>query len=300
MNSAPIPPDLSIIIVNWNTRQLLSQCLRSMIDNLHGMSIESFVVDNGSTDNSVEMVRIEFPEVTLIENHENLGFARANNQAIQHSQGRYILLLNSDAFLSPNAIQKMIQLMEADVSIGIAGACLVYPDRGYQKAHGPLPNYCSEVCSLFGLDKLYKAKVNSQECQETGWVNGACMLIRKTLLDQIGLLDEVFFMFNEEIDLCNRCHKVGAKVVYVKSAIVIHVEGGSTGQTVQRIIRLYSGKLQYFYKYFGSKVENRLKNMMVIASIFKFVIYRLLRVISLGRSRKDEFWWDVSKKLLIM
>ena len=126
------------------------------------------------------------------------------------------------------------------------------------------------------------------------------MLIRKDLLDKVGLLDEAFFMFSEEVDLCNRCQKSGAKVVYIPSAMVIHVHAGSTGQTVQRVLRLYSGKLQYFYKHFGSAIENRLRRMMVIASICKFVIYRLLRVISLGRIRKDDFWGDVSKQLMIM
>jgi GT2 family glycosyltransferase len=297
MNSAPITPDLSIIIVNWNTRQLLSQCLRSVIDNLHGISIESFVVDNGSTDNSVEMVRREFPEVTLIENRENLGFARANNQAIRLSRGRFILLLNSDALLMPNTVQKMINVMESDPSIGIAGACFVYPDNRPQVSHGPLPNFWIELCSLYGLDKLDKAKVGQQGYKDTGWVDGACMLIRKTLLDHIGLLDEAFFMFSEEVDLCNRCHKQGAKVVWIESARVIHVRGGSTGQTVQRVMHLYSGKLLYFYKHFGPNAERHLKRMMIMAAMIKGIFYRLLRVISLGRIQKDEFWWDVSKDL---
>jgi GT2 family glycosyltransferase len=300
MNSTPLNPDLSVIIINWNTRQLLSQCLQSVIDNLHDLSFESFVVDNGSTDNSVEMIQKEFPEVTVIENRENLGFAKANNQAILLSNGRYILLLNSDAFLTPNAIQSMHNMMENNLDVGITGAHLVYPDGRPQVSHGPLPTFWSEVASLFSLDKLHKEKDNHNTYQETGTVSGACMLIRKSLLNQIGLLDEAFFMFSEEVDLCNRCHKAGAKVLYVKSAMVIHTHAGSTGMTVQRIMRLYSGKLQYFYKHFGSKVEYRLKHMMLIASMCKFVVYRLLRIISLGWIRKDDFWWDVSKNLLIM
>jgi GT2 family glycosyltransferase len=300
MDFAQISKDLSVIIINWNTRQMLAQCLRSVKDNLNDLSIETFVVDNGSTDGSAELVRTEFPEVTLIENRENLGFAKANNQAIRLSQGRYILLFNSDAFLTPNAIQRMINVMEFDLSIGIAGAHLVYPDGRSQVSHGPLPTYWSEVGSLFGLDKLQKEKVNHRVIEETGTVSGACMLVRKTLLDQIGLLDEAFFMFSEEVDLCNRCHKVGAKVVYVESATVIHTHAGSTGQTVQRIMRLYSGKLLYFYKHFGPNIEKRLKRMMLIASMLKGLIYRMIRVISLGRIRKDEFWRAVSKELSAM
>ncbi len=220
--------------------------------NLLDLNIEAFVVDNGSSDGSQELVRTDFPEVTLIENRENLGFSKANNQAIRLCSGNYILLLNSDAFLTPHAVQKMIDAMESDLSIGIAGAHLVYPDGSWQVSHGALPTFWSEVASLFGLDKFQMEKGDHGPYQETGTVSGTCLLIRKTLLDQVGLLDEVFFMFSEEVDLCNRCHKVGAKVIYVPSAMVIHTNGGSTGKTVGRIMLLYSGKLQYFYKHFGS------------------------------------------------
>jgi len=289
--------DLSIIIVNWNTKLMLAHCLRSVKDNLQDLQIETLVVDNGSTDGSTGMLRKDFPEVFLIENRENAGFAKASNQAIRLSQGTYILLLNSDAILQPDSVQKMIHVMGADRSIGIVGAGLVYPDGRSQASHGPLPNFWIEVRGLFGLDKLHSEKVDHQVYKETGWVSGACMLIRRSLLDQIGLLDEAFFMFNEEIDLCYRSHKVGTKVVYVQSAIVIHSEGGSTGQSVQRIMRLYSGKLLYFYKHFGPNAERRLKRMMVIATISKGLIYRMLRLLSLGSIHKDDFWWTVSKEL---
>lgn len=276
---------------------MLAQCLRSVKENVQDLKIEMLVVDNGSKDGSTDMLRKDFPEVILIENQENAGFAKASNQAIRLSQGTYILLLNSDAYLQPNSIQKMVHVMEADRSIGIAGASLVYPDGRSQASYGPLPTYWTEVCSLFGLDKLSKVKVKNQEYVETGMVSGACMLIRRALLDQIGLLDEAFFMFNEEVDLCYRCHKVDAKVVSVQSATVVHVEGGSTGQTVQRIMHLYSGKLLYFDKHFGLNAERRLKHVIVIATKLKMLFYRMLRVTSLGRIHKDDFWWAVSKEL---
>lgn len=289
--------NLTIIIVNWNTRALTAQCLNSIYVNQPSSSFEVWVVDNGSIDGSVEMIRQLFPEVHLIENRENLGFTRANNQAIQLSRGRFILLLNSDALLMPNTIQKMMDVMISDPSIGIAGAYLIYPDGRRQVSHRPLPTFWSEVYSLFGLDKLSKPKGNQQEYEETGTVSGACMLIRKTLLNEIGLLDEAYFMFNEEVDLCNRCHNAGLKVVCVYSATAIHAEGGSTGQTVQRVVRLYSSKLHYFYKHFGPKAEQRLKRVMRFSAMVKGIIYRLLRVISFGHIRKDDFWWAVSKEL---
>ena len=289
--------DLSVIIVNWNTRQILSRCLKSVTVNLNNLDTEIFVVDNGSTDGSVEMVSKEFPQVSLIVNQENAGFAKANNQAIRVCNGKYILLLNSDAFLTQNAIQRMLQMMDSDSSIGIAGACLEYPNGQSQVSHGPLPDFWSEARSLFGLDKLSKPKVYKDEYIETGTVSGACMLVRKSLLNDIGLLDEDYFMFNEEVDLCNRCHKAGIKVIFVPSARVIHAEAGSTGQTVQRITRLYSGKLLYFYKHFGPQAELRLQRVMMISANLKGIAYRLLRIISLGRINKDEFWRAISKEL---
>src|SRR3990170_6792304 len=120
--------DLSIIIVNWNTRDLLEKCLQSVYDTVQGLNFEVFVVDNGSSDGSVDMVRQHFPQVRLIGNQENLGFARANNQAIRESIGRYVSLLNSDAFLSGDAIQQMAHLMEIHPAIGIVGANLYSPD----------------------------------------------------------------------------------------------------------------------------------------------------------------------------
>ena len=288
---------LAIIIINWNTRDLLAQSLNSIFVNQPSWPFDVWVVDNGSIDGSVEMTRQRFPDVRLIENLENLGFAKANNQAIRLSRGRYILLLNSDALLMPNTIQKMIDVMISDSSIGIAGAQLLHPDGRLQVSHSPLPTYWTEVYHLFGLDKLSKPKRNHLEYEETGTVSGACMLIRKTLLDQIGLLDEAFFIFSEEVDLCNRCHKAGQKVVCIYSATAIHAEGGSTGQTVQRIVRLYSSKLHYFYKYFGPKVEQRLKRIMKFSVMVKGMIYCLLRIISFGHIRKDDFWWAVSKEL---
>ncbi len=297
MESTQISADISVIVVNWNTRQMLSQCLKSVRDNLQDLLIESFVVDNGSTDGSTEMVRNDFPEVNLIENIQNVGFAKANNQAIRLSVGRYILLLNSDAILTPMAIQKMVRLMDSDQSIGIAGAQLVYPDGRPQGCHGPLPSFWSEVLGLYGFDRFRTVKVGRLDYTETGEVGGACMLIRKKLLDLIGMLDENFFMFNEEFDLCNRCHKAGSKVVHVASATIIHVRGGSTNNTVRRIVQLYANKLRYFNKYFGQKAERRLKVMMIIAAKVKWLFYLILRLLSLGRIQKDKLWSDVINEL---
>jgi GT2 family glycosyltransferase len=200
------------------------------------------------------MVRESYPQVRLIENRENVGFARANNQAIAASRGQAILLLNSDAFITPGAIQQMLAVMESQSGVGIAGASLIYPDGSWQWSHGPLPTLFSEVRSLAGLDKAenwLRRRATRQSFVETGTVSGACLLARREMLEVTGLLDESFFMFNEEVDLCRRANQAGWKVVHVPGAQVVHLNGGSTGITSGRILMLYQGKRQYFAKHHG-------------------------------------------------
>lgn len=245
---------LSIVIVNWNTVGYLEQCLKAVFDELDALAPEVIVVDNASQDGSARMVRETFPQARLMENQENVGFARANNQAIDASRGQAVLLLNSDAFISPGAIQKMLAVLESQPKVGIVGANLVYPDGSWQWSHGPLPSLFSEIRSLAGLDKVdhrVRRGASQHEFIETGTVSGACLLARREMLQEIGPLDESFFMFNEEVDLCLRANEAGWKVVHVPSAQVVHLNGGSTGVTPGRILMLYQGKRQYFAKHQG-------------------------------------------------
>jgi hypothetical protein len=292
--------DLSVAIVNWNTREMLRECLGSLLQHLSDVEYEVFVVDNGSTDGSVEMVAEYFPTVQVIRNEENKGFACANNQAIRASSGRYVLLLNSDAFVQDNSLQKMVAILDANPQIAIAGARLVYPDGSFQVSHGPLPSLNAERLSLLGLDRLLRKRqpINSDTgFIETGTVEGACLIARREALDQFGLIDEDFFFFSEEVDLCYRAHKNGWKVVNIPGTCVVHVAGGSTGIIPRRIVLLYRGKLQYFEKHFGIKARKKLYNAMRLATKLKVLAYSALRIISFGRIHKDSLWREVSKGL---
>lgn len=292
---------LSIIIVNWNTRDLLAQALQSVYDTAQGLAFEVFVVDNASSDGSAAMVRERFPDVRLIENAENVGFARANNQAIRASAGEYVLLLNSDARVTGDCVSQMARLMDERADVGIVGPQLVYPDGRPQAACGPLPSLASEIRSLFGLDRLGwgggHRGGSTQDFRETGYVAGACMMIRRRALDEVGLLDEGYFMFSEEIDLCYRAHQAGWKVMHLPGALAIHVGGGSTGVTPERILRLYRGKLQYFAKHHGDRSGRMLLTAMRIATGVKVVGYTLLRAVSGGRVQKDALWREVAREL---
>jgi GT2 family glycosyltransferase len=296
---SPVQPDVSIIIVNWNTRELLSSCLAAVFTTIHKCSIEVLVVDNGSVDGSPQMVRDQFPQVHLIENQENLGFARANNQAIQQCRGGFILLLNSDAFLQEGAIDQMIDFLLLNRQAGIVGPRLLYPDGRRQKSHGPLPTLASETISLAGFDKLHWPikRIKLSDPFETGFVSGACMMARRSMLQEIGLLDEDFFFFSEEIDLCYRARKAGWKVFFVPSAAAVHMEAGSSGMTANRRLRLYRGKLRYFAKHYDENAKTRLFIAMRIMTTIKVWCYSMLRWVTLGNFSRDQFWRSVSAGL---
>jgi GT2 family glycosyltransferase len=291
--------ELSIVIVNWNTCVLLEQCLGAVYQTVAGLPFEVLVVDNASQDGSLDMIREQYSQVRMIQNENNVGFARANNQAIRECRGQYILLLNSDAFLEEKSIQKMVDVMALNPQIGILGARLVYPDGSSQLSHRPLPTLSSEIKSLFGLDKLprnHRAESTSGTV-ETGAVSGACLLARRAVFEQVGAFDESFFLFNEEVDLCCRAVRAGWKVAHLPAARVIHVRGGSTGQTAQRILMLYQGKRRYFAKHYGAKAERRLLRAMRLAAAFKVFGYFLLSRVNQGFRHKDEFWKAVSTGL---
>jgi GT2 family glycosyltransferase len=278
-------PDLSIIVVNWNTQELLRECLKSI--EAHGCGAETIVVDNGSEDGSMGMVENEFSWVRLLKNVDNIGFARANNQGIETSKGMYVLLLNSDARLTEGALEEMVKCMEGSPQVGICGPMLVYPDGSEQESFGMLPTLWGELGRLFGVKSsqyegrpvrgeialLNGVSEKSKLGIQTEVVSGASMLVRRKTLETIGPLDERFFMFNEEVDLCKRAREGGWKVAYVPGAVVVHVGGGSTGLTAGRVLRLYGGKKKYFEKHKGHLQACALWWAMRISTWLKVLVY---------------------------
>ncbi len=292
--------DLSIIIVNWNTRELLAKSLASVYSTTVGFDYEVFVVDNASTDGSLEMVREKFPQVRLIENQENLGFAKANNQAIHQSQGQFLLLLNSDATLQKDAVAQLFQIAQAYPEAGILGPGLKFPDGSPQRSFGPLPTLRSEVFSLIGFDKRSEAKHTVKpeaDIIDAGYVDGACQLIRRSMIEQVGAFDESFFFFSEEIDLCQRAHLAGWRVMHVPGAEVIHVGGGSTSSSARRVLLLYRGKLLYFNKHYGQSACKKLLFAMRITSWVKSKVYRFLGRNSTEHDNRESIWQTVSAGL---
>lgn len=279
--------DLSILIVNWNTREMLRDCLTSLYDTITDLEFETIVVDNNSTDGSQDMVRQSFPQVQLIENTENVGFARANNQAIEASQGRYVLLFNTDAFAQPGAIRAMVTYADGYPDIGVAGAHLLNADGSFQASHTRFPTLWREFLILSGLGRLLFGEWypshgpdKSLAVTDADYVEGACMLVRREALDQVGGLDEGFYMYAEEVDWCLRMRRAGWRVVYLPQTRIIHLGGGSSkgnkGNT-RREAMLYRSRVRFFRIHYGPVQAALLKGLIYGFTAIKIVCHRLRR-----------------------
>jgi len=275
--------DLSIVIVNWNTRDVLSQCLESIYGALPEQEIRVFVVDNASSDGSSDMVRERFPQVYLVENSQNVGFARANNQAIRNSHGRYVLLLNSDTIVKPGALDALVDFMDTHPQAGASGARLLNPDGSLQYSCSPAPSLAGEFKRLFHLpgvrpDGYYSMhEWDQSQARQVDVILGACLMLRRQALDQIGLLDEDYFIYSEEVDLCHRIKSAGWKLYWVPQAQVMHLGGQSTRQVSEAMfLRLYQAKLIYFRKHHGRWQAFLYKLIIMAAALFRLCLTPLV------------------------
>lgn len=289
---------LSIIIVSWNTRNLLADCLASIYTNPPDGEFEVIVVDNSSGDGSAEMVRQRFPQVYVISNTENVGFARANNQGMRRSAGDLVLLLNSDTIVQASALQNMISFMDAHTRAGIAGAWLYNGDGSEQPCFGPLPSLGSEIVAAWGLDsrppfswRLRPHRMAAAKPIRTGRVLGAAMLIRRSALEQVGLLDEGYFMYSEEIDLARRVQQVGWETYALPSAHVIHLGQKSSCQAAARMkAQLFRSKVLYFRKHHGRVAAGVLTLAVRLGLLARCARYRLL-----GPASQYTTWTDARR-----
>lgn len=261
--------DLSIIIVNWKVKDLLRKCLSSVYRETKDLTFEVFVADNDSRDGSVEMVRAEFPQAQLIANDRNLGFAAANNPAIAKSKGEFVLLLNPDAEVVDGALQQMVAFMRQNQHVGILGPKLLGADGQIQPSVRRDPTILSQTMIMFklmpffsGLGPLrrYLAKdFDYARPVQVEQIMGAAYLIRRSVITAIGGLDERFFIWFEEVDLCKRARQAGFQVWYTPEATIRHMKGESFGQVFDpkkqgyydRSLRLYflkhSGVIAYLF-----------------------------------------------------
>lgn len=246
-------PDLSVIIVNWNTRQLLLDCLHSLAAAAPQHQLEVIVVDNASHDDSVAAVHTAFPTVRVIENLANRGFAAANNQAIAQSRGRYVLLLNSDTVATPGALDDLVTFADAHPEVGVVGAQLLNADGTLQPSWAAFPSLRSELLGKNLRVRRPYAEHTAGAAYAVDWVGGAALLARRAAVAQAGLLDEHYFMYSEETDWCYRIKQCGWQICYLPTARVVHFGGQSSRQASLRMkTELYRSKLRFFEQHYGA------------------------------------------------
>ena len=249
---------MSVIIVNYNVKYFLEQCLYSVRAAVTGMDAEVFVVDNNSTDGSVEYLRPKFPEVVFIENKDNPGFAKANNQAIRQCTGEYVLLLNPDTVVGEESLRSLCFQMDEDPEIGAIGVKMLNGHGVFlPESKRAFPSPWVSFCKIFGLSKLFPNSpafaryslpyLDKEQTHKVEVLAGAFMLLRHEALDKVGLLDESFFMYGEDIDLSYRIVLGGYKNLYVPERI-LHYKGESTKHGDLRYIRAFYGAMLIFYK----------------------------------------------------
>lgn len=284
--------DVFIIIVNWNTAEILRECLRSIQKNTVGIAYRVCVVDNGSTDGSAEMIATEFPSVRLIRNETNLGFAAANNQGIRIAEGRYVLLLNSDTQVTEGALDTMVAFADQDSNLGILGPRLVGIDGSVELSAAQFPSLFKSLIVHFPLLRYLLSKeghsflTRTDQCTvpcDVGFVNGAGMLVRREAIAQVGVLDEDYFMYGEDLDWCYRMRKHGWRVVYAPQAEIVHLRNRS-GAAKWGDSRMAAHRLaeQLFYrKSYGKVTAAAFRFMLMFTSLVRYVRhFALCRILS--------------------
>jgi GT2 family glycosyltransferase len=279
---------ISVVIVSYNSREFLLDCLQSVYASTGPIELQVFVVDNASTDGSAEAVRRAFPGCTVIANRDNLGFSRANNLAIARTSGDYVLLLNPDTVLAPDVLDKMTEYMEKNPGVGMASCRLVTAEGVLDLAcRRSFPSLWDGFCRASGLGRLFPRRqvfsrynlthLDETETQEVDAICGAFMFARRKAVDDVGLLDEDYFMYIEDLDWCYLFRKAGWKVVYHPAVTALHVKGHSANPRSSTMIRELFNSTELFYRKHYFPRMNGLHIQAMLCSLFVWKWTTLLR-----------------------
>lgn len=301
--------DVSICIVNWNTKDLLFECIKSIKKKTAGVTYEIIVVDN-SDDGSAAMVRQEFPECKMIES-ENVGFAKGNNKAVKEATGNYILYLNPDTKLVTNAIYGMFNFLEQNKTVGAAGCKLMNPDGTIQyPCAATFPTPFNQMSYLFYLNRFFPKSKLFASCELDYWdhdsseevdcLSGACIMVRKAIIDKLGGFDEATFMYSEDLDLCYRILKEGWKNFYLSTEEIIHDCGSSTRKVRNKnFATLLQKQSDYYFisKHRGVLKAKQFKLIIGIGSLIRVIVLVLLAPIRMFKAinKKDVLSAEISK-----
>lgn len=299
--------DLSIIIVNWNTRDLLRECLRSIYNNTEKLTFEVFVIDNASRDGSVEMVRKEFSQARLIRNKENFGFARGNNQGFSQATGKYVLILNPDTEVVSDALFKMVQYLESYNEVGAVSGRFIYPDGTFQRYYRRFPTFTSMLTRWFlppslghrlGPTRAYLMLDDDfEEIIEVSQPAGSCLMVRRDLFLKESFMDEQFPIFFSDVDLCRRIYDKEKKIIVLPDATIIHHQAKGGSEQGKRSLSLsaeyFISMIDYFCKYEGIVKADILKTLISLAFLAKTLVFfvgYLCRV-----KNKEEFRYEAAR-----
>jgi N-acetylglucosaminyl-diphospho-decaprenol L-rhamnosyltransferase len=302
--------DLSIVVLSWNVCDLLRQCLNSVACDHPSsadhppLTAEIIVVDNASSDGSVEMVRAEFPDVRLIVNPANRGYTGGNNDGISAATGRYVMILNPDTAVLDDALAAMVAYADAHSDVGVVGPQLLNPDGSVQSSRRRFPTLMTGLFESTWLQPLappsvlrryYVLDQPDDATQEVDWLFGACLLVRREVIQQVGALDEGFFMYSEEMDWCRRIRQAGWKIVYLPEAQVIHYGGKSSDQVaVQRHIYFQTSKVRYFRKHHGALTAGVLRAALLAMYAWQLALEAFKGALghkrTLRRERVRAYW----------
>jgi GT2 family glycosyltransferase len=299
-------PLVSVVVVSWNARNYLSQCLGSLTAEVCAYLMEIIVVDNNSSDGSPEMVEQEFPHVRLIREAENLGFAKANNIGIRESSGKYVALINSDVRVLKDCLTYLVDFADAHPEVGMVGPRIIGGDGKLQRSCKGFPTLWNMFCRALALDAIFRRSAlfggyllnyrNHDELECADILSGCFWLARKDALDKVGLLDESFFMYGEDMDWCKRFWDAGWKLMFVPTAEVIHYGGASSSNAP---LRFFIEKLRADFQYWR-------KHHSRIAVAFYFLItscHLILRIVgyllafSVGRESRQSCRYKVQRSL---
>lgn len=255
--------DLSFIIVNWNTRDLLRECLQSIDSTVPPLSFETIVIDNGSKDGSAEMVESEFPNVSLIRCPSNPGFAAANNLGINRATGRYCVILNPDTKVLPGAMEEMVKFADSHPDVGIVGPKLLNGDGTLQMNGRLFPSFLRETLGLTRIGWLVPKFYGRMLWGQNGFdrelevdeIMGACMLVRRSAIDEVGMMDEKYVMYYEEVDWCLRMKKAGHAVWYLPRAQIIHYGGQASEKAGMNKFTMAFDSQYYFFRKHHNLIE---------------------------------------------
>jgi GT2 family glycosyltransferase len=301
---------LSVVIVNYKATDLLLGCLGSFLGSLANLSCEIFVVDNNSGEDAGRRIQTSFPQVTLIANKDNKGFAAGCNQALKRARGAYALLLNPDTFLKEGDIKGPLEFLEGHPDVGIVGCKILNRDGDLQRSAFPTPSVLGDVLSGLRLDRLHSSRniqnsylrriEEESEPFQVGWVSGACLIVRKETLQDIGFLDENFFLFAEDTDLCLRARKRGWNVMYHPGLTLVHLGGESTRRNLGLKINFYYRKRLYFAtKHFGLAASLLLRGVSLAELLAKTIIVTLSRKIDPVERKERLEGYKSSLKLIL-